>query len=164
MLKLPTECRFAHIELEVISPFVLLFHSYLRSVLFHRFCSKLFHITSLARFHWVSEHRELPCGNVGRGGNTNLGPPPKSLYALTSFSGSRNTSLLRSRLWGCHATLPRKFERCVICRKTAAEETTETLLPKQHYIFRKITILTLVNILFLCATAYINKNTVILEL
>lgn len=155
MLKLPTECGFARIELKVISPFVLLFHSYLRSVLFHRFCSKLFHITSLARFHWVSEHRQLPCGNVGRGGKTNLCPPPKSLYALNSFSGSRNTSLLRSRLWGCHATLP---------RKTAAEETTETLLRKQHYIFRKITILTLINIRFLCATVYVNKNTVILEL
>ena len=32
-------------------------------------------------------------------------------------------SLLRSRLSGCHATLPRSGERCVTSRKTAAKES-----------------------------------------
>ena len=37
------------------------------------------------------------------------------------------SSLLRSCLSGCHATLPRKGERCVTSRKTAAKETKESL-------------------------------------
>ena len=35
-----------------------------------------------------------------------------------------SSSLLRSRLSGCHATLPLSGERCVTSRKTAAKETT----------------------------------------
>lgn len=92
MLKLPTECMLVSKELKVISHFISMFRSYLHSYLFHRFCSKLLHITCWARFHWVSEQRQQLCGNAGRGGKANLGSPPQSLYALTSFSSSRNTA------------------------------------------------------------------------
>ena len=65
MLKLHTECMFASKDLKVISTFVSMFRSYLRSILFHPFCSIPFHITYLARFH---DFQSKESSRVGRWG------------------------------------------------------------------------------------------------
>ena len=81
--------------------------------------------------------------------NTTLSFPPQNLVqrlrSQTPSSVSSTPSevsailcepsILCSRLSGCHATLPRKEERCVTSRKTAAKETIASpVLEKSRFL------------------------------